>query len=248
MCAGPARTRDGHVDTAHRRRQCSCRVQTRSTQEWCVASCRPVRVRTAIFDFDGTVADTFDAVVQVLNTLASEYGYRSADAAEVQQLRGLPPTEVAQRLGVAWPKVPQIVARVRKEMIRSMPLVQPCQGVPEALRLLQERGLSIGLLTSNSRENVDLFLERHPIAFEFISTGSGLWSKHRRLASLMRRRKLIAAETAYIGDEIRDIEAGRKLGMRVIAVSWGYTAPSLLAQHKPDQLLTRADELLTALI
>ncbi|HEY2733507.1 MAG TPA: HAD-IA family hydrolase, partial [Polyangiales bacterium] len=199
----------------------------------------------AIFDFDGTVADTFDAVVQVLNELAVEFGYHSADAEEVQRLRGLPPLEVAQRLGVAWPKVPQIVSRVRKEMMRSMPRVHPCEGVPEALQILRERGLALGLLTSNSRENVDLFLEHNPIAFEFISTGSGLWSKHRRLASLLRRRKLLAAETAYIGDEVRDIEAGRKLGMRVVAVSWGYTAASLLAQHKPDHLLSNATELRT---
>jgi phosphoglycolate phosphatase-like HAD superfamily hydrolase len=203
-----------------------------------------VRVRTAIFDFDGTVADTFDAVISVLNTLAAEYGYRTADPAEVQQLRGLPPIEVAQRLGVAWPKVPQIVARVRKEMMRSMPLVRPCEGMPETLQALQARGLSLGLLTSNSRENVDLFLASHPIAFEFISTGSGLWGKHRRLAAVLRRRKLLASETAYVGDEVRDIEAGRKLGMPVVAVAWGYTTQALLAQHNPNALATRADDLL----
>jgi phosphoglycolate phosphatase len=206
-----------------------------------------VPLRTAIFDFDGTIADTFDAVVAVLNALAGEFGYRQADPDEVQQLRGLAPLDVAQRLGVAWPKLPKIVAQVRKGMVRSMPQVQPCPGVPEALRSLSARGISIGLLTSNSRENVDLFLGRHPLRFDFISTGSGLWSKHRRLSALLRRRGLVAGETAYVGDEIRDIEAGRKLGMRVVAVGWGYTAPQLLLDHKPDELVMHADELLRAL-
>jgi phosphoglycolate phosphatase len=206
-----------------------------------------VPLRTAIFDFDGTIADTFDAVVAALNALASEFGYRQADPSEVQQLRGLAPIEVAQRLGVAWPKLPKIVAQVRKRIAASMPQVQPCAGVPEALRSLHARGLSLGLLTSNSRENVDLFLGSHPLQFDFISTGSGLWSKHRRLSALLRRRGLAVGETAYVGDEIRDIEAGRKLGMRVIAVGWGYTAPQLLSDHKPDQLIMHPDELVRAL-
>jgi phosphoglycolate phosphatase-like HAD superfamily hydrolase len=208
---------------------------------------RVVPVRTAIFDFDGTIADTFDAMVRVLNALAQEFGYHTAGPSEIEQLRGLPPIEVAQRLGVAWPKVPQIVARVRKGMVQSMPQVQPCAGVPEALQKLREQGLSLGLLTSNSRENVDVFLANHPLRFDFISTGSGLWSKHRRLSAVLRRRGLAAAETAYIGDEVRDIEAGRKLGSRVIAVGWGYTAPQLLRDHKPDALIMRASELTQAL-
>jgi phosphoglycolate phosphatase len=206
-----------------------------------------VPVRTAIFDFDGTIADTFEAVVGVLNALAVEFGYHTADRAETEQLRGLPPIEVAQRLGVAWPKVPQLVGRVRKGMMQSMPQVQPCTGVPEVLQTLQARGLSLGLLTSNSRENVDLFLDSHPMRFDFISTGSGLWSKHRRLSALLRRRGLSAAETAYIGDEVRDIEAGRKLGLRVIAVGWGYTAPQMLRDHNPDALVMQAGELVPAL-
>jgi phosphoglycolate phosphatase len=206
-----------------------------------------VPVRTAIFDFDGTIADTFDAVVRVLNALAQEFGYHTASPSEVEQLRGLPPVEVAQRLGVTWTKVPKIAARVRKGMMHSMPQVAPCAGVPEALQVLREQGLSIGLLTSNSRENVDVFLDNHPLRFDFISTGSGLWSKHRRLTAVLRRRGLAAAETAYIGDEVRDIEAGRKLGARVIAVGWGYTSPELLREHKPDALILRASELVGAL-
>jgi phosphoglycolate phosphatase len=204
-------------------------------------------VRTAIFDFDGTIADTFVAVVHVLNSLADEFGYRVAAPAEIEQLRALPPRVVATTLGVAWHKIPLIAARGRKELLRSMPAVVPFEGVIEAIDTLRNGGMSVGLLTSNSRENVDVFLARHPIAFDFISTGSGLFSKHRRLTAVLRRRKLSSAETAYIGDEIRDIEAGRSLGMRVVAVGWGYTAPELLRAQQPDYVVTEPDELVRAL-
>jgi phosphoglycolate phosphatase-like HAD superfamily hydrolase len=204
-------------------------------------------VQTAIFDFDGTIADTFAAVVRALNSLADEFGYRVAQPAEIEQLRALPPREVAARLGVAWHKIPMIVTRARKELVRSMPTIMPFDGIVEALETLRSGGMSIGLLTSNSRENVDLFLARHPIAFDFISTGSGLFSKHRRLAAVLRRRKLSNVETAYVGDEIRDIEAGRALGMRVVAVGWGYTAPQLLCAQEPDYVVNEPAELVRVL-
>jgi phosphoglycolate phosphatase len=204
-------------------------------------------VRTAIFDFDGTVADTFEQVVAVLNELAPEFNYRTADAAEVEVLRGLPPPEVAQRLELPWHKVPLLVARVRSELSKRMGRVRPCSGVPEALRRLRAEGVTLGLLTSNNRHNVELFLGQNPITFDFINTGSGLWSKDRRLAALLRRRKLEPAETAYIGDEIRDIEAARRCGVRAIAVAWGYTKPELLSGYAPDRLLRSPDELASAL-
>jgi phosphoglycolate phosphatase len=204
-------------------------------------------VRTAIFDFDGTIADTFETAVRVLNGLAGEYGYRAADAAEIQELRSMPPLAVAKRLGVSWPKVPLIVARARKEMQHSMSQVRPCAGVPEAIEALRAKGISLGLLTSNTRANVDLFLASNPIRFDFIDTGSGLWSKDRRLAAVLSHGELLAAETAYVGDEVRDIEAGRKLGLRVIAVAWGFTAPRSLAEHSPDHLVLKPEDLLRVL-
>ena len=40
-------------------------------------------IRTMIFDFDGTVANTFELVITVLNELADEYGYRRAPSEEL---------------------------------------------------------------------------------------------------------------------------------------------------------------------
>ena len=206
-----------------------------------------MQVRTAIFDFDGTIADTLLVVIATLNTLAPEFGYRVAAPNELEELRGMPPREVAARMGVAWHKIPLIAIRVRKELSRRMQEVEPFAGMLDALSTLSERGVSVGLLTSNSRENVDMFLARYPVRFEFISAGSGMFSKHRRLATLLRKRKLSAADCVYVGDELRDIEAGRALGMRVAAVGWGYSAPQLLRAEQPDYFVSEPGELVRML-
>lgn len=157
------------------------------------------------------------------------------------------PRDVAKRLGVRWHQIPAIVTRARSELSHGMAKVRPFEGIPAALETLGASGVVVGLLTSNNRRNVDLFLEHHPLALDFVSTGSGLWSKHRRLAKLLRQHRLAPEESAYIGDEVRDIEAAKTLGMRAVGVAWGYSNPDLLAAQKPHALVTSVAELVATL-
>lgn len=199
-----------------------------------------------IFDFDGTIADTFSAVVSILNELSTEFGYRRAAADEIPSLMLLEPRELAQRMNVPWHKLPVLAVRVRQEMSRNMPHVRPIPGIVPALAGLRERGIGVGMLTSNNRENVSLFLAKNPeLSFDFISTGSGLFSKQTRLSRLLRKHGLALSETCYVGDETRDIEAARSLGMRMVAVAWGFSAPQLLAAKQPEHLLSHPSELLS---
>ena len=43
-------------------------------------------------------------------------------------------------------------------------------------------------------------------------------------------------EIIYVGDEMRDIEASKKVGIPVIAVSWGLNKREALESFKPDQM------------
>jgi phosphoglycolate phosphatase-like HAD superfamily hydrolase len=49
------------------------------------------------------------------------------------------------------------------------------------------------------------------------------------------------------GDETKDIEAARKIGIKVISVSWGYNSSQALAAEHPDFLIYRPEELLQVL-
>ena len=199
-----------------------------------------------IFDFDGTIADTFAPVISILNALSSEFGYRQAEPGELQSLTQLEPRELAQRMGLAWHRLPLLAIRVRKEMTRNMPHVRPCRGIVPALAALRERGIGVGILTSNNRENVAAFLAHNSeLAFDFISTGSGLFSKQKRLQRVLQKRGLALADTCYVGDETRDIEAAQALGMRMIAVGWGFSSPQLLSAKRPDHLIMDPAELLS---
>jgi phosphoglycolate phosphatase len=204
--------------------------------------------KAVIFDFDGTIADSLHAALRIGNRLAPEYGYRPVQAGEIEALRRLPYRKVAAHIGLAWHKIPRVATRIRSELSHRLEEVQPIAGLPGVLSELRARDFRLGILSSNSRSNVQRFLDAHGLDdFEFVSTASSVWGKQRRLRAVLKSRGLAASDVVYVGDEVRDIEATKALGVRVIAVTWGYTAREYLAAHEPDHLIDRPEELLQIL-
>lgn len=200
---------------------------------------------TLIFDFDGTLANSFEVTLRVANALAPEFGYRPAQAHEIEEFRAASYRAVAAHLGVAWHKIPMIATRIRKELANHVSDLSTFDGLPEVLAELRSRGLRLGILTSNDTRNVHRFLgARNLTCFDFVTSSSSVWGKERRLKSLLRSRRLGAHEVAYVGDEVRDIEATKPLGIRMIAVGWGYTSLAYLAQHAPDHVVATPADLL----
>jgi phosphoglycolate phosphatase len=202
-------------------------------------------VKSVIFDFDGTIANSFDATLRIANALAPTFGYRPAAPEEVESLRHSSYRHVAAELGVQWHKIPLIAARIRKELSDRVAEMETFEGMPGVLSELRARGFNLGILTSNSKSNVERFLAARGLEqFDFISTSASVWGKERRLRALLRSQGLSAREVAYVGDEPRDIEATKPLDICMVAVSWGYAGLQALARHSPDHLIDNPRELL----
>ncbi len=206
-------------------------------------------ITTLLFDFDGTIADTLSPVIQALNRLSPVYGYRPVKQREIQRLRRLTMRELLKEFQVPLGKVPFITRRVRAELARDIPslrLTAPLRGILLALR---KRGYRLGIVSANSVENVRVFLDRHHLdQFEFIHSCRGLLGKHHALRAVLRQEKLCREEVLYIGDEVRDIEACRKAGIPIAAVSWGYNSSDILQKNQPDYLIKKPRDLLTILL
>lgn len=118
-------------------------------------------------------------------------------------------------------------------------------GLPEALSSLKGRGVKLGILTSNSKENVELFLESHGLSghFDFVHGGSSIFGKGPVLKKLLRKLKLDPNTVDYVGDEARDVKAAKAARARAVAVTWGFNSPRLLSEAGPDVVLSHPSEL-----
>jgi phosphoglycolate phosphatase len=198
-----------------------------------------------VFDFDGTLADTLEASRHIFNKLAPEYDLPPISQNDLQHLRSLTLSQFLKHLGIKNRHLPFILKKGRKLMKECITELAPCTGVLEELAGLREKVGPLGILTSNSAENVELFLQHHQVRehFDFISSIGKLRGKAKHLKSIARTFSLTPEDLSYVGDEIRDIRAAQKAGVNSIAVSWGFNNAEALQQAGPDHLLRIPSEL-----
>ncbi|MFP4417003.1 MAG: HAD-IA family hydrolase [Fibrobacterota bacterium] len=205
-----------------------------------------MRYKLLIFDFDGTIADTFSIGVAILNRLSARYLFHNTDKNTIAHLREETPAEMIHRLGIPLLLLPFFLRRARKEMYRQMASIHPFEGIRITIKELHEKGIPLGILTTNARKTVSEFLNEHNMEwFDFIATSSIIGSKYRRLKSIIHRHKLDPSQVLYIGDDTRDITDSRKASIPVAAVCWGYRSRDLLSKYKPDYLVETPGDLLT---
>ncbi|NWK55566.1 HAD hydrolase-like protein [Verrucomicrobiaceae bacterium N1E253] len=198
-----------------------------------------------IFDFDGTIADTLMEGVGIYNTMAEEYGLLKVEPADLPELRNLSAAGLFRHLGISAHRVPKLLyrgTRMLRGRIANLPLIQ---GMAETLPKLRSRVSHFGILTSNSVDNVGLFLQSHRLdpLFTFVSSTSKLSGKSKHLKSIRKSYNMDRSKMLYIGDEIRDIRAAKKAGVAVAAVAWGFNSKPALEAEQPDYLLSHPDEL-----
>jgi len=198
-----------------------------------------------LFDFDGTLANSLEHIYEIYNRIAPEYGCVQIDEEGRKIVAGGKPQELMKEYGISPQKLAVLVLRVRREMRKDITRLQPIPGIEEALSRLSKKGYPMGIVTSNDRENVLLFLKNNRLErfFDFVYTGKSLFGKDKVFARLFRQRGLSPAGVVYIGDETRDVEACKKIGIPMIAVTWGMNNKTILASMKPEGIADSPDEL-----
>jgi phosphoglycolate phosphatase len=202
--------------------------------------------KVIIFDFDGTIADTVDALVTLANRLALEFGYIQITPNELALLRNLTSREIIKYSGISLFKIPFLLKKVKSELKDKVKDFQPIPGIKEVLTELKNQDFRLGIITSNSQENVTEFLNCHDLGylFEFIHSGVTIFGKTTIINNVLRQRQIKPQSVIYVGDETRDIEASKKANIKVIAVTWGFNSAEALLKQKPDFLIDHPSELL----
>lgn len=191
-----------------------------------------------LFDFDGTIANTFDALVSILNKHKDKYGYQKITPVLVKKLRDKSLSEVVKLAGISKWKLFFIARRAKKELNSQLETVPLVKGMGETFRELRKK-YRIGIMSSNSRKNVFKFLTLHGIKADEIHGNVSLFSKAGKLRKLQ--------PIVYIGDEARDVEACHKSGVPMIAVTWGFNSEKALKNadyiaKKPSDIVKILDK------
>jgi phosphoglycolate phosphatase len=193
-----------------------------------------MKYRLAAFDFDGTLADSFGWFVRVMPRVAEKYRFRRVEAEDAERLRAMTGRQLLAHLRLpAW-KLPLVAAHVRRLQAQEIGQIRLFDGIPEMLRDLDIAGMTVAIVSSNAESNVRRVLgEELSLIVRHYGCGASLLGKRHKLKSILRRIRVQPADAIYIGDEIRDIEAAKMVGMASAAVSWGCATPDALIAAGP---------------
>lgn len=199
--------------------------------------------KLAIFDFDGTLADSFPWFLRVADQIAVRYGFTRMDHTRVESLRALPMQQLLREHNVSAWKLPFIVRHARALMAREIGNIALFAGVPEMLQHLVDAGVTLAMLSSNSQDNVMTVLGKSGALFSQVSCGASLFGKAPKVRRLLKTCRVSPDQAILIGDEIRDGAAARTAGIAFGAVTWGYTRADVMADAKPHMLFQRVDDM-----
>ena len=195
-----------------------------------------MKYRLAIFDFDGTLADSFPFFVRVINQLAEQHDFKKVDLDLVPTYRQYSARQLMEQVGMpAW-KLPFVVKSFNSLMRQHVASISLFEDVDDLLPYLANRDVTLAIVSSNSHENVSRILG--PANTKLISQfecGVSIFGKPTRVQNVLRKTGIPCQEAISIGDQVTDLETARQVNIAFGAVSWGYGAIESLRAHSPEE-------------
>ena len=202
-------------------------------------------LKLIVWDFDGVIADTLGPGIEIWNRIAG-----SSHPAEitVSDVRKLGIEKFVMKLNIPFYKIPFYIGKVKEDLGPEMEKVKVFPGMVQVLQELKQK-YRLGIVTTNSRKNVELFLNANKMTefFDFVVADVGIFGKSKNIEMAAVEDGVEKNETLCIGDEVRDVQAAKKADVRIVSVSWGFNSPELLEQAGAERIVSTPEELLEAI-
>jgi len=203
-----------------------------------------MKYKLAIFDFDGTLADSFPWLMRLADDLADKYHFQRPPPAEQEILRGYPARQILKHLGVPGWKLPLLANEFRTAMARDIELITLFTGVDQLFQRLTSRGIILAIVSSNSYRNIRHVLGTQNAALvSHYECGVSLAGKAAKIKQVLRQSQVKPEAAILIGDEIRDGEAAHQARIAFGAVTWGYARIEALKTQSPTVVFASLDEI-----
>lgn len=205
-------------------------------------------ITTLLFDFDGTLLDTNELIVQTFLSVLGEHFPGQYGREDVLHFIG--PSLEQTFTKIAPGRVDELSDQYRR-LNRTLhdELVSEYDGVTETLRTLKSRGLKMAIVSTKREETILHGLQlmgAHDI-FDALVALDHVQNPKPHPEPLELALRLLDADqegALMIGDNSHDIEGGKNAGVRTAGVAWAVKGEAFLAAYEPDFMLNHITDLL----
>ncbi|WP_026097114.1 phosphoglycolate phosphatase [Ideonella sp. B508-1] len=207
-----------------------------------------------LFDLDGTLIDSAPDLAGALNRLRQQ---RGMDPLPYSALRPLVGSGARGMVGAGFNLQPgaegfdelkdAFLAEYQGHLLDQTRVFEQSAWLLEALA---SRGLPWGIVTNKSTRYAEPVVQGLGLAQHSAVLVCGDTTPHAKphpapLLEAASRLRVAASDCVYVGDDLRDVQAGRAAGMRTVAVTWGYLGVGeAVHDWGADQVIETPQELL----
>ena len=188
-------------------------------------------VKAVLFDLDGTLIDSAPDLGAAADRMRVERGLPSLPMEKYRPMAG---AGARGMLGVAFGMTPEHphFAEMREEFFRNY---EGCmtqrtyvfEGVGQMIASLLEQGVAWGVVTNKSMRFTGPLTRKMPLFASARAVVGGDSTPHSKphpapLLEAARQVGVQARDCIYVGDDVRDMQAGRAAGMGTVAATYGY--------------------------
>lgn len=210
-----------------------------------------------LFDLDGTLIDSAPDLAGAANDMRAARGLMVIPDAQLRPLVG---TGARGMVAAAFGVTPddaefevlrdEFLSRYEQRMTR---LTQVFPDVQPLLDALDQRAIPWGIMTNKNTRFAEPVARALGLYARAATLVCGDTTPHAKphpepLLEAARRMRILPEQCIYVGDDLRDVQAGRAAGMRTAAAAWGYLgAGEPVAQWEADHIIDSPAQLLKLL-
>ncbi len=206
--------------------------------------------KTGLFDMDGTLIESSQAIVNSIKEAARITGLRIPGDNEVKGIIHLPSY---LSFTVLFPdKEVEDFDSVFLHLMRSKfkNMIKEVPGAKMTLELLREKGLKIGIVTTKDKVSAEETIRNFHFPCDVLLTFEDTERTRPDPEPLLKAIKLLnstPAQTFYCGDTPPDIIQGRRAGVKTIGLTTGLYSKEELEKENPDFIFDKIEAVLTIL-
>ena len=203
-----------------------------------------------IFDWDGTLANSIDWIVQCIQQAAAEHGCNIPDTQAVKDIIGL---SIEQALQILFPEsdsqTRQNIARVYGTTFFSKPISREdlFPGVYDMLEQLKTQGYQLAVATGKKSAGLAKAIEGTGVADLFVTTRSADQTASKpdplMIDEIVSELGISKQRTLMVGDSVHDLQMALNAQVASIAVTCGAHSASVLQHYQPLHCLASCSAL-----
>ena len=210
-----------------------------------------MKYKIVIFDFDGTLADTQDSILQTVKLTAKILNINNIYESEIKKLIGLPlKTTLKKILNLNDNTISEAIEIYRKhynEIAENK--VTLFKNVKETLSEIYKRKIKMAVASSKGKKSLINILNKHKI-FDYFSFVAGEEDiKNKKPAPdiinlILKNLNYKPTECLFIGDTVYDIKTGQNAGIDTCSVSYGNNTKIELEKMNPNFIIDNFKQIL----